>query len=670
MASLKIGTMNVGGIHSPIKRKKKLMYLKKLRIDIAFLQETHLLPPEVVKLGTMGWRVLASAPFSSKARGVVTLVRQTLEITIHSSSVDPQGRYAITDVSIDSARFILCNIYAPNMYSKDFFLRLIARLYPMGDLPLVMGGDFNIVAAPGMDRSQRRTSTAPKVGIPYISRRLHLTDIWRALHPLERDFTCLSAAHGTLSRIDYLLTSDSLFPRTLEAGIEPICISDHALCWVKVTRLVDRGPHKQWRFPSYLSQSNKFREALAEAWSSFATTNAEHAKSSPLIFWQTSKAVLRGQILSFTAHRNKELNASLFDLQAALTKAYVTFKDSPSPIHRDKYLSSKVAFEALLTQMEAKYTFLARYRFHRFGNRSGKLLSRLLKGQRPPTIIKGLRDADGVLTTDGKGMSDILHKFYDKLYGCATADETARMRFWEKVSLPQMSLSQADSLMHPIGADEVRKAINNLKPEKTPGPDGLSNDFYKILAPQLVDTLVSVFNCFLQGQDLPLYFNSALLKVLHKSGRDAALPASYRPISLLNSDYKLFTKILADRLKIIVPSIVHDDQTGFIPGRHSVTNVRRVLAAMQWVEGHRSDGPCAILSLDAEKAFDLVAWDHLFDVLQKFGTPVGFINLLKRLYEGSSSQILNNGFLSDPFRIRQGTRQGCPLSPLLFALAI
>lgn len=59
MASLKIGTLNVGGIHSPAKRKKNLMYLKKMQIDIAYVQETHLLPPEVEKLETMGWKVLA-----------------------------------------------------------------------------------------------------------------------------------------------------------------------------------------------------------------------------------------------------------------------------------------------------------------------------------------------------------------------------------------------------------------------------------------------------------------------------------------------------------------------------------------------------------------------------------------------------------------------------------
>lgn len=219
-------------------------------------------------------------------------------------------------------------------------------------------------------------------------------------------------------------------------------------------------------------------------------------------------------------------------------------------------------------------------------------------------------------------------------------------------------------------SEEVRAAIKKLKNQKAPGPDGLSNDFYKILRPQLEDTLVGVFNCLLDGQELPLYFNSATLKVLHKPGRDPEQPASYRPISLLNTDYKIYTKILAERLKVILPHIIHADQTGFITGRHSVSNVRKVLTVMQWLLQQKVTAPHAILSLDAEKAFDLIAWDHLFETLVKFGAPIAFTSVLQKLYSQSSSQILSNGYISNPFLIQRGTRHGCPLSPLLFALAI
>lgn len=159
MASLKIGTLNVGGIHLPVIRKKLLIYLKKLQVDIAYLQETHHLPLDMEKLGTMGWKVLASvsASFSSKARGVAILIRTSVAILSHSITVDPQGRYVIADITVDQSRFTLCYVNAPNLYSKYFFfLHLGTKLYPMGDRPLLLGGGFNLVSSPRMDRSSIR----------------------------------------------------------------------------------------------------------------------------------------------------------------------------------------------------------------------------------------------------------------------------------------------------------------------------------------------------------------------------------------------------------------------------------------------------------------------------------------------------------------------------------
>lgn len=142
MASLKVGSFNVGGINSPAKRKKILLYMKKLSLDIAYIQETHLLPPEMEKLNTLGWKVLTSAPFTSKARGVAILTRNNLEVTLHSRVVDPSGRYVIADASVNQSRLVLCNIYAPNSYSKVFFLDIINKLLSFGSKPLILGGGF------------------------------------------------------------------------------------------------------------------------------------------------------------------------------------------------------------------------------------------------------------------------------------------------------------------------------------------------------------------------------------------------------------------------------------------------------------------------------------------------------------------------------------------------
>lgn len=131
--------------------------------------------------------------------------------------------------------------------------------------------------------------------------------------------------------------------------------------------------------------------------------------------------------------------------------------------------------------MESKYTFAARARFQRYGNRSGKLLSNLLKGHHPPTIITRLKTSLGTSVTSGHDISQVLQAFYGDLYARANADDNARCRFWDKVQVPVLTQDQADTLTAPITIEEISLAIKKLKHNKAPGPDGLSTDFYKLL---------------------------------------------------------------------------------------------------------------------------------------------------------------------------------------------
>lgn len=116
-----------------------------------------------------------------------------------------------------------------------------------------------------------------------------------------------------------------------------------------------------------------------------------------------------------------------------------------------------------------------------------------------------------------------------------------------------------------------------------------------------------------------------------------------------------------------MPQIITSDQTGFIRGRSSTANVRRLLNIVNTPPGLST---VIILSLDAEKAFDRVEWEFLFVTLRKFGFKDGFISWIKLLYSNQVATVITNGQQSQYFSLARGTRQGCPLSPLLFAVVI
>lgn len=114
--------------------------------------------------------------------------------------------------------------------------------------------------------------------------------------------------------------------------------------------------------------------------------------------------------------------------------------------------------------------------------------------------------------------------------------------------------------------------------------------------------------------------------------------------------------------------MIHPDQTGFIPGRFSFFNVRRLMNILYSKQDSASN--VAILSLDAEKAFDQVEWSYIIAVLQAFDLGESFSCWVKMLYAKPRASVLTNFDKSSQFALHRGTRQGCPLSPLLFAIAI
>ena len=137
---------------------------------------------------------------------------------------------------------------------------------------------------------------------------------------------------------------------------------------------------------------------------------------------------------------------------------------------------------------------------------------------------------------------------------------------------------------------------------------------------------------------------------------------------MLNSDLKIYAKVLARRIQDYLPELINCDQTGFIKSRLATDNVRRILHVIDAASVKTE--PAAVLSLDAMKAFDRLEWAFLWSVLEKMGFGKGFIHMVKVLYSNPSALVLTGQLSSTLFPVTRSSRQGCPLSPALFALSL
>ena len=223
-------------------------------------------------------------------------------------------------------------------------------------------------------------------------------------------------------------------------------------------------------------------------------------------------------------------------------------------------------------------------------------------------------------------------------------------------------------MWRPLTYDEAKEAISLMQNNKTPGSDGLPAEFYKKFFPLFGKDFINMINlCYLWDKLTPSQ-RLSLITLLCKNREFHYLLNYWRPISLLNVDYKIVSKALSLRLRKVLPYIIHGDQTCSVIGRSITDNVHLLRNIFDFVE--QKGIRCAFVNLDQAKAFDRVSTEYLLEVLQAFGFGPSFLKWIKILYEDISSAIIVNGHIGVSFPVCRSVRQGCAISPLLYVLSM
>ncbi len=716
---IKIASLNMNG-RRYTNKKSKLKDISKLmrqeRIAILAVQETHLTEDLLEKAVSENPSLQIISNSNNPAAAGVGFIINCNELNTevaevkHVVLIENRASRLCIEWGTNNALDIIV-VYAPNEVGPkiEFLQSLYEQMNKCDRLttPIVMG-DWNFVEE-GIDRSPiHDDDNRLRDAFRQIKQKYKLVDGWRIHHPANTSFTYAQKSSGSLARIDRAYANKEAFLYTMKWDIASAGhITDHRMITIEIIKtgvpFMGKGLSKfSLELLKYQPFIKECTNMLYEAQQDILDPNKEEGI-------QLRWAKVQQDILTMANQKSKE---RLRELDKKFKKASIQLNQTlkavntqlleRSEIHRATIheLTEKVnsirqdRLDAMHLKSKARYDMesekMTRYWFRSQKTLPGIKHYRAPKATPGPDTVLGLMNRDDKLTTNTKDMVKIASNYHAKLQSEQKWTDDREAALQQLLSTVKIKLDPQERLE--IGTDfdevEVRQALYEGDNGKCPGISGLQYEFWKYWEKKpkslsqteaktphgkqmkelkVVQMMTRVFNDIKKEGVKEACFTEGVMCLIYKK-KDKRKIENYRPITLLNTDYKIMTKAIAKRLADVTDTLIHGDQAGFCPGRSITDSARLTRTMIDYCENRGING--CIVALDQEKAYDKIAHDYLWRILEHMNFPETFINMIKELYKSAKTRVMVNGVLPTPIEIMRGVRQGDPMSCLLYNLAI
>lgn len=672
MEDITIVSMNVNGLNISTKRRIIFDHLRKTKADIILIQETHA-TSSTEHLWQQEWGGQAFFSNGSKSsRGVAVLLNRNLPFKYTNLRRDGDGRLLRLDLEINEVTYTIASLYAP---TQDKGKEQISFLDSVDEFlsetqatNIIIGGDLNHCLFPALDRSTNvHPPLANEVGLKIgaLMEEWDLCDVWRIRNPTAKGFTFRRGAYA--SRLDYILVSSHLSDSIKTSDVKMTPHSDHALVTVSLGRAeINRGPGL-WRLDTSLLKLSDYTSSMSNFLSEWSPPQE---LTNPNSIWEWLKFEIQTFTTKFTKQRHSEEKQRISDLNKELEQLYNNMDAGKG----DESMAIDSVRRELREIEEArarKIIFRAKSNWALYGERPSKYFLNLEKRKNKANTLHSLITNNGTVLTKSEEILNEGRTFYSELYQDEEDFLLPMTEVQEQIAqleIPRLSELDRDSMDAPFSEDELKKALGHLNTGKTPGSDGLPPEFFSMFWQFLAPYYCASLDHSIQMGSMSVSQRRGLITLVPKKGEDRRYISNWRPITLLNTDYKIYTKALALRLGRVMDLLVHENQTGFMRGRLIGDSVRAAEDSMEIIKDRFQDG--MLVALDFKKAFDSVRWSLIFQALEAFNFGESFIEYVKILFINIQSSLYNAGRTSSPFSPRRGIRQGCCVSPFLFLLVV
>ena len=667
-AMLKVVTVNVRGMRDDKKRAGIFAALTRSAFDVVALQETHA-DHQVLPNWRREWPGLSCwSEAGPTSAGVALLFSPKLNVSILSHQADTAGRLLRVTVNIDSTTLQFAALYGPNptllSASNSFFRQIDTFVAP--DLPLILLGDFNMVEHPFVDRLGGNirlvNHTYGRDELQRFLKRHQLLDVWRKSNPSKREFTWHCTYNNVQSRLDRIYIPQSFLSHVHSTFITHFVWSDHDVCGVDLTLPTQQVRGKgYWRLNTQFLSRPDYRDRVRAFWLNWQHNRVDF--DSDLLWWDCGKAYLKSLTIEYARDLHYTRKSRKLDLLDGLRRE----RALPAPD-----VSRLRDFEQALFDLERErnekvfahtHTVVREHR-----EMPSKYFFNLLRARQQQSTVDALFTQDGNLVDTKDELLATAASFFEELYTTDPSVSTDSQNDFLDCITTSLTDSQRAALDKDVTLEELREVVFSCNTNKTAGYDGLPYEFYQTFWHEVGSDLLRVLNSALNVEhQLPFSQSRSILTLLYKKG-DRRQLQNWRPISLLCCDYKIITKLLANRLKLVLSTLLSPRQAAGVPGRQITYHLHVIRDFIFFADANKIDG--FILSLDQHKAFDTLDRPFLFKVLTKMNFSDRFIDWITTLHKETIGNVLVNGFISTTFSVSRGVRQGCPLSALLYSLYI